>query len=114
MYEALYHCDTELLRQVFHPEATYATASGGELLQLDLNTYLSVVEERDSPASAGEPYGFDIESIEFAGPKTALAQMRTSMLGKEFIDFLALLEVDQEWRIIAKVFHYQAHDTGRH
>lgn len=107
-YDALYYGDIERLRRAFHPAATYATASSGELLQLDLDAYLPVVAARASPASQGDPYGFALEAIEFAGPTTALARMRSSMLDKRFVDVLSLLNVDGEWRIAAKVFHYEA------
>ena len=115
-YEGLYYGNTDLLRRVFHPAATYATASGGDLLRLELADYLPVVAKRDSPASLGERYGFELESIAFAGPTTALVRMRSAMLGKRFVDFLSLLKVDGEWRILAKVFHYDtdAPSCGRH
>jgi len=54
--EGLYRCDTDLLRAVFHPEAHYFTASQGKLLHLDMETYLPVVEARNSPQSRGEAY----------------------------------------------------------
>lgn len=105
-HEALYGGQVSQLRETFHPTATYATAASGELLQLDLDAYLLMVAARASPESRGDPYGFVLEAIEFAGPTTALARVRSSMLGKRFVDFLSLLEVDGGWRIAAKVFHY--------
>ncbi len=106
-YDGLYRCDTELLAQVFHPSAQYFTASGGELLHLNMNEYFPMVEERLSPKSSDELYGFSIDSIEFAGDLTAIARMRSSMLSKDFIDLLALIQIDGKWQIISKVFHYQ-------
>ena len=39
--------------------------------------------------------------------------MRSSMLGKQFIDFLSLINVGGKWRIISKVFHYEEQEqTG--
>lgn len=112
-YEGLYHCDTALLQLAFHPQAHYATASGGELLHLSLEDYLPIVAARTSPARRGDPYGYVVESIEFAGPDTASVRMLSTMLGKQFIDFLSLLKVDGKWRIIAKVFHHEpAAPTG--
>ncbi len=105
-YDALYRCDTELLSQVFHSNAQYFTASGGELLHLDMKTYFPIVEQRISPQSSGEAYGFLIDSIEFVGDVTAIARMRSSMFSKNFIDLLALIEIDGKWQIISKVFHY--------
>ena len=113
-YDALYRCDPALLAQVFHPSAQYFTASSGELLHLDMNTYFPIVEQRSSPESSGEPYGFSIDSIEFIGDVTAIAHMRSSMLSKNFVDLLALIKIDSRWQIISKVFHYTTQiDTGR-
>lgn len=112
-YDALYRCDTALLATVFHASAQYFTASSGELLHLDMNSYFPIVEQRISPESSGEPYIFSIDSIEFAGAVTAIARMRCSMLAKDFIDLLTLIKLEGEWKIIAKVFHYTIHaDTA--
>jgi len=112
LYDGLYHGDTAELRQTFHPDARYVTAAGEALLQLDVESYMDVVANRASPASNNEPYsGFDIESIELAGPKTACVRVRSSMLGKHFIDFLVLIKIDKQWCIISKVFHYTANKT---
>lgn len=105
-YDALYRCDSALLAQVFHPSAQYFTASSGELLHLDMDTYFPIVEQRISPKSAGESYGFLIDSIEFVGDVTALARMRSSLFAKDYIDLLALIKIDGKWQIISKVFHY--------
>jgi hypothetical protein len=105
-YAALYRCDAKLLATTFHPSAQYFTASSGELLHLDMDAYFSIVEQRISPESRGESYEFSIDSIEFAEPVTAIARMRSSMLSKDFIDLLALVQIDGEWKIISKVFHY--------
>ena len=105
-YDALYHCDTELLSQVFHHSAQYFTASSGELLHLDMKSYFPIVKQRISPKSSGEDYGFSIDSIDFIGDVTAIVRMRSSMFAKNFIDLLALIEIDGKWQIISKVFHY--------
>lgn len=110
--DGLYRCDTAVLQTVFHPQAQYFTASEGELLHLDMATYFPIVEARTSPQSRGEPYQFAIDSIEFAGPVTAFARMRCTMLARRYIDFLTLLQIDGEWRIIAKVFHFDAVDPA--
>ena len=104
-YEGLYHTDTTLLRLALHPQAHCVTASGGELLRLGLGDYLPTVAARRPPARTGDLYGYVVESIDFAGPDTASVRTRLTMLGKHFIDFLSLVKVDDDWRIIAKVFH---------
>lgn len=106
-YEGLYHSDTKLLRTAFHPRAHYVTASGGELLRLGLEDYLPIVATRTPPARTGDTYGYVVDSIDLAGADTASVRMRSTMLGKQFIDFLSLIRLAGEWRIIAKVFHHE-------
>ena len=112
-YDGLYHGDLSALGEVFHPDASYVTASSRELLHLNMTSYFAKVEARESPESLGEPYGYTVESIEFAGPTAALVRMRCSMLGKHFIDLLSLINVDGKWRIISKVFHYEVQEQTR-
>ncbi|MEM6435248.1 MAG: nuclear transport factor 2 family protein [Cyanobacteria bacterium P01_D01_bin.115] len=112
-YDGLYRCDSSLLAQVFHPSAQYFTASSGELLHLDMSTYFPIVEQRISPESLGEAYGFSIDSIEFVGDVTAIAHMSSSLFSKDFIDCLALIKIDGKWQIISKVFHYTAKTDTR-
>lgn len=105
-FDGLYHGDTDLLRQVFHPQATYACATDGSLPQLSMAQYFPVVEARPSPASRDEMRTDRIASIEFAGPVTALARVHCSIGPKRFTDYLSLIFLDGRWQIIAKVFHY--------
>lgn len=112
-YDGLYRGDTSALGEVFHPDARYVTASDGKLLQLDIKSYLPKVAARQSPESLGEPYGYTLESIDFAGSTAASVRMRSSMLGKHFIDFLSMIHVDGKWRIISKVFDFQEQDPPR-
>lgn len=105
-YDGLYHCDAALLKTVFHEDAHYHTTSGGRHLHYDVKTYMDVIEKRAPPAKAGDAYGYEVESIRFAGDDTALAVLRCTMMGKRFTDFLSFVRDRGEWRIIAKVFHY--------
>jgi len=105
-FDGLYRSDTDILRQVFHPKALYATATDGTLLELDMNRYFPIVEKRTSPESRDEARIDRILSIEFAGPVTAFAKVQCAIGEKAFTDFLSLVFLDGRWQIIAKVFHY--------
>jgi len=105
-YDGLYRCDAALLETVFHPQALYATTSSGELLHYDMSAYMAVIRERTPPADSGDAYRYDIESIRFAGEDTAFAVLRCAMMGKHFTDFLSFVRDEGEWRIMAKVFHF--------
>ncbi|MBK0399936.1 nuclear transport factor 2 family protein [Limibaculum sp. M0105] len=105
-YAAMLHrCDTEVLDRIFHPQAVYATAQGGELLHRDMPAYRAVLASRVSPEARGETGGFTLERIEFAGPDAAMLRLSGRMLGNAYTDLLSLLRIDGRWQIIAKVFH---------
>ena len=105
-YDGLFHCDVVLLESVFHRDAHYHTTSGDAHLHYDMPAYMDVISKRTPPATSGDAYGYDIESIRFAGGDTALAVLKFEMMGKRFTDFLSFIRENGEWRIIAKVFHY--------
>lgn len=107
-FEGLYKCDTTILEDVLHPEALYATASEGLLTRLDMKRYMPIIEARTSPASNDEPRIFEIDEISFAGPFTALARVRISMLSKRYDDVLTLLHINDRWWIMSKIFHVEA------
>ena len=53
-FDGLYHGDTDRLSRVFHPQAIYASATGGELVYLTIDEYFPIVDARPSPASHRE------------------------------------------------------------
>ncbi len=109
-FDGLYRSDSELLASVFHPAAVYATATEEPFVRLSMAEYLPIVAGRESPASRGEVRTDAIESIEFAGPTTALARVQCSIGPKQFTDLLSLVRVGARWQIIAKVFHFDVTD----
>ncbi len=104
-YDGLFHGDVATLQSVFHPQAQYATVSAGALLHFNMAEYMGVVENRASPADRGDDYSYSIDAIRLAGPTTASVELTCAMLGKRYTDFLSLLFLDGEWRIMAKIFH---------
>ncbi|WP_363798948.1 2-hydroxymuconate tautomerase family protein [Lysobacter firmicutimachus] len=105
-FDGLYRSDSARLRQVLHPRALYATASGGELLTRGMDEYWPVIDARPSPASKGEPREDRIVSIEWIGPVTALVRAECTVRPRRFVDLLTWLKIDGRWWIVSKVFHY--------
>lgn len=105
-FEGLYLGDVTLLAEVLHPQAIYATASGGQLLHLDMASYFQRVKQRPTPASQAHRRTDQIVSVEWAGPVTAMVRAQCSIPGRTFIDLLTLIKVDQRWQIISKVFDF--------
>ncbi|RVU34957.1 nuclear transport factor 2 family protein [Hwanghaeella grinnelliae] len=105
-FDGLYHSDTEILGRVFHPQARYVCATAPDLVNLGMDEYFPVVDKREPPAARGEKRQDAIQSIDFAGPNTAVARVNCAIGERYFTDFLSLIRTDDGWRIIAKVFHY--------
>lgn len=105
-FDGLYDSNAGQLGRVFHEQAVYACASEGGLTHLTMEAYLPMVANRASPASRGEGRRDRILSIEFAGPVTALARVECAIGEKRFTDLLSFVRLDGQWRIIAKVFHF--------
>ena len=111
-FDGLHFSDAERLGRVFHPSAMYACATTGTLQRLDMAAYLPMVAQRPSPASLGQPRADEIVSIELAGPVTALARVHCTIAPKRFTDLLTLVRLEGEWRILAKVFHFEVIDAA--
>ncbi|QDG79109.1 nuclear transport factor 2 family protein [Labrenzia sp. PHM005] len=111
-FDALYHCDTELLQKVFHPKAVYATADDPPLLHRTMDEYVPVVAARQSPASRGEVRTDTIEEIQLAGDNTAFARVRCSIGQSDFVDFLTFVRTDGRWQIMSKIFQIIPRQTG--
>ena len=109
-FDGLYHSDTKRLGQVFHPKARYVCATEDKLVDLGMDEYFPIVDKRPSPASRNEPRADRIVSIEFAGPKTALARVTCAIGPKRFTDLLSLILQDGRWQIISKNFHFDLAD----
>jgi hypothetical protein len=107
-FDALYECDPEKIRAVFHEQAVYATADETPALIRDLPTYVEVIASRESPSSRGEQRHDRIDGIEVAGENTARARVRCTFGGRDFVDYLTLIRDAEGWRIIAKVFQIRA------
>lgn len=103
-FDALYEADGVKMDSIFHNHGVYATADESPTLVRDKQTYLEVLSKRQSPRSRREQRKDFIDSVEFAGANTARAQVRCSIGGSDFVDYLTLIRDEGRWQIIAKVF----------
>ncbi|GLQ16250.1 nuclear transport factor 2 family protein [Maritalea porphyrae] len=102
--DGLYQCDVETFKQVFHPQAIYATADEAPLLYRQMDEYFSIIAKRQSPASRGEVRNEAIDDLQFAGENTAFARVRCAIAETQFVDFLTLVRTNGRWQIMSKIF----------
>ena len=105
-FDGLYYSDTKRLARVFHPQAHYVCVTDGSLLYRTMGEYFPIVEARPSPASRNESRRDEVVEISLAGPITATAKLHCAIGEKFFTDCITLIKVDECWKIISKVFHY--------
>ncbi|MET2828477.1 nuclear transport factor 2 family protein [Mesorhizobium shangrilense] len=106
-FDGLYHCDVSLLGEVFHPKAQLSTIAEEKLATVDTSTWLDIIAKRESPATRKEARVDQIVSIEFGSQNTALARVQCAIGPKLFTDFLSLVRIGDDWKIVAKVYQFE-------
>lgn len=106
-FDGLYDGDTAKLGRIYHERVRLYCATDPELVELDLPTYLELVKNRPSPASRGDERFDRIVEVSVPTPTTAHARVECAYLPKRFTDELTLIRVDGQWKIVAKVWHYE-------
>jgi len=110
-WDALYDGDVHAFQQIMHPTCRLYCGTSGELLHMDLPSYLDLVQGRPSPASRKDARHDRLLSIDLASPTTAHVRVMDAYLPRQFIDDLTLVKVGDRWWIVSKVWHYVVEET---
>jgi hypothetical protein len=102
-FDGLYHGDTELLRQVFHPQAQLFGEVRGAPYQNTLDGFLNAVANRPSPHARGEKFQMETLEVQLHN-QIAYVRARCPMLGFNYFDYLALMHNGERWLITNKLF----------
>lgn len=89
-------------RKVFHPEAKLFTVREGKFWQLTSEEYIS--RSPGKPADDEAQRRRVIESVDIAG-NAAIAKVVLDYPQVRFTDYMSLLKIDGEWRIVNKTFY---------
>ncbi len=109
-FDGIHEGDLDKLKTVFLPGAHLYSSTDGDVTDMPLTGYLDLVGGRDSPASQGAKRYDRVVSIDFSGATTAMVKVELSVPPKFFVDFLTMLKIDGEWRIISKCYEYILHE----
>ena len=102
-FDGIFQGDVTLLRQVFHPRALLFGDVDGQPYEKNLEEYLNVVQNRDSPMKLGEGKRMKIISIEVLG-NVSYAKLHVSIFNFNYYDFIALSKINGRWLIVNKLF----------
>lgn len=105
-FDALYFGDVALFADLFHPRASLFCATGGEFVAMNVKDYLDLVAGRQSPSARNDPRRDRILSISVPTATTAHARVQELFLPKHFTDELVFIRVEDQWKIISKVWHF--------
>ncbi|MBH61396.1 MAG: hypothetical protein CL569_02885 [Alphaproteobacteria bacterium] len=98
-FDAIYDGDVAALREIFHPENRLAGMRGDEERYSSLQQFLDRVERRPNQ----DAYDYKLLSIDRSG-RAGVAKISYRYHGVDFVDYMAVLELDGIWRIVAKSF----------
>ncbi|MCA8100150.1 nuclear transport factor 2 family protein [Burkholderia contaminans] len=105
-FDVMYECDLNKFDQVFHPSSSLFTMKNGEFNLRSFARYREEIAARKPPKSIQQPRIDDILQIEMLSSEIAFAQVRVRIFEKVYVDNLNLLKFDQNWMIVAKIFHH--------
>ena len=103
--DLLYKGDVDLIKSVFHQEATVSSISEGQIISVNMEGFRKRVATRESPESIGETRHDKIILIDISSPTTAIAKVECMILKNHYTDYLSFIKVSEKWGIISKVFH---------
>mgnify|MGYP001794708905 FL=1 len=93
----------ETLKKAFHPEARMKFIRGGSYS--DVNA-LDFFEKAIKPGPK-QNRTYEVEHIHVSG-NAASARLRIDYPSFYFIDYMNLLKIDGEWKIVNKIFHRES------
>lgn len=102
-YFGMYHNDETRLRKLFLSDAPVVGYLDGVLEKQDFQAWLQKIKSAPAPVSRKDKYEYKIELIDIT-EKVALVKVNDTYIGKQFTDYLSLINIDNQWIITGKTF----------
>ena len=100
----MYTCDVAQFDRVFHADACLQTVGKDGYVLLPGASYKEILRQRKSPASQNAERRDAIVTVDRSSENNAFVKAKVLINGTLFCDYLSLLKVDGDWRIVAKVY----------
>lgn len=107
-FDVLYHGDLNAFDRVFADSCVLQAVRDGEHFRMPIAEYRTVLANRASPASQNAVRDDVIHHIDIVSETAACAKVGARVGTPAFVDYLGLLKIGGQWRIVAKVFHQVA------
>jgi len=104
-FEGVFYGDISKLKACFSINAyIYGDINSNEYCKR-IDEYIGSVTVRKSPNDLNEKLEMSIIGIEVLG-KIAMAKLHMPMLGYNYYDYLSLFKINDEWKIVNKIFKH--------
>ncbi|WP_136482844.1 nuclear transport factor 2 family protein [Cognatitamlana onchidii] len=105
-FDGIFYGNVTKLKACFLENAAiYGDIKGVEYLK-NIYEYLEGVKNRQSPNDLNETFKMKIIGIDVMG-KIAIAKLHVPMLGYNYYDYLSLAKVNNNWKIVNKLFTHE-------
>ena len=94
--------DIETMRKAFHPDAKMMYIHDGKLTQVTMPEWFERI--KNNPAPPQKANYRKIVLVDISG-NAATVKAESDFATFQFLDYLSLLKIDGEWRIINKIFY---------
>ena len=101
-FEGMMYGDKLKLQMAFHEESFIIGHFDGELSWMSRDDFADFCEV-ESTLNDGDSFEALVEAIDVAGD-AASAKVRNKELGTWYTDFLSLLRIEKQWRIVNKIY----------
>ena len=98
-FNGVAHQDLASKKRAFHPDAKMMYIDKGALVEVTQGEWY----ERTKSSTLPEANYRKIISLDVAG-NAAAVKSETDFAGFQFIDYLSLLKIDGQWKIVGKIF----------
>lgn len=103
--DMLYTCDATLADAVFHERAQLCTIEDGAPLFRSVAEYREILRGRTSPSSMGAEREEHLVTIDLSSSTQAMVKVLSRVNQSVFSDYLTMLKLAQEWRIVSKTYY---------
>ena len=103
--------DPQRLRRAMHPLCMQSGHYKGNFEFYDRDAFIESLED-EKTEEPGTPYRSEILSVVASGD-VAVAKIAVECLGTSFTDYLTLIRVENQWRIVMKAFFDHANEATR-
>ncbi len=104
-FQGLHEGNIDLIQKVFLPSAEIFGYYEGDKVTLKLHEYLNILKRMSPPVMLDEEFDMRIDGIDQIG-RIASVRARYLFQALRYTEYLALMKIDEQWRIVNKTFHH--------